>query len=746
MKQSHMLFAVLVCIFLTGCRHGNPEMYGDRPVSEILDALTLEQKVNLVVGTVRGTVNPPYPAPGMPVRKSEGPATNLSSGTVKGAAAYSYPVDSLGIPVVTYADGPAGVRIDPVREGDSHTYYCTAFPTGGSLAASWDTAAVRAVAAAIGNEAKEYGVDILLAPGINIQRNPLCGRNFEYYSEDPVLAGRIAAAYVDGVQSNNVGVSVKHFAVNNQETMRNGINVKVSERAMREIYLRAFEYVVRESSPWTVMSSYNKINGILASENRWLLTDLLRGEWGFDGAVVTDWWAEENGARQQSAGNDLLMPGSGHQYDEIVEGIKSGVLSEEQLDRNVANILKLTAKTNSFAGYERSDSPDLDGHARIAREYGSQGMVLLENDDRTLPLSDGCSIALFGTAAYDTFVGGTGSGNVNRKYKINIDEGLEEAGFVLSPSMSRTYRDYVSAEKARLGEGNFWWVPVIEELRLRESSVEKAVAESDVAVYVLGRMAGEGGDRQLVPGDYYLGECETANMNAVVGAAHKAGKKAVLLLNMGSIVDMKGCPDFDAVLHVWLPGQEAGRCVADVVSGKVNPSGKLPVTWAAGYEDYPSAADFPYSDGSDREVSYKEDIYVGYRYFDKKGIVPLYPFGYGMSYTDFTYGAMSVSRKDGLFTVELEVTNSGDVAGREAVQLYVSLPDTVADRPEKELKAFAKTPVLEPGGSCRVVMNFTEDDLAYYADGSGWTSAKGTYTVYAASSSADIRLQADFVL
>ena len=428
-------FLCMSAMLCAGCAREDREMFGDRPLDEVVRALALEQKVNIVVGGVRGADNPPYPAPGMPVRSSNGLTAHFTSGKVKGAAAYGYAIDSLGIPVVTYADGPAGVRIDPVREGDSLTYYCTAFPTGSSLAAGWDTAMVRTVAAAIGNEAREYGVDILLAPGMNIIRNPLCGRNFEYYSEDPVLTGMIGAAYVDGVQSENVGVSVKHFAVNNQETLRNGIDVKVSERAMREIYLKAFEHVVKEASPWTVMSSYNKINGILASENEWLLTEVLREEWGFDGAVVTDWWAEENGARQQAAGNDLLMPGSGHQYDEIMAAVRDGSLPESVLDRNVGRILKMTARTNSFAGYEPSCRPDLEAHARIAREAGTRGMVLLENDG-TLPLKPGISMALFGNAAYDTYVGGTGSGNVNRRYKVNICDGFSEAGFDVFPAVA----------------------------------------------------------------------------------------------------------------------------------------------------------------------------------------------------------------------------------------------------------------------------------------------------------------------
>lgn len=746
-SRIRLLTVFILCvsgIFSGGCLQENDKMFGDRPLTEIIDALTLEQKVNIVVGGVRGADNPPFPAPGMPVRNSTGLTANLTSGKVKGAAAYGYAIDSLGLPVVTYADGPAGLRIDPFREGDSLTYFCTAFPTGSCLAASWDTSSVRNVAAAIGNEAKEYGVDILLAPGINIIRNPLCGRNFEYYSEDPLLTGLIAEAYVKGVQSNNVGVSVKHFAVNNQETLRNGINVHVSERAMREIYFKAFEHIVREAGPWTIMSSYNKINGILASENEWLLTDVLRDDWGYDGVVVTDWWAEENGARQQAAGNDLLMPGSQHQYDEIMSAIINGSLPEEILDRSVSRILELTSRTNAFSGYEYSSRPNLDGHAVIARDAGARGMVLLENDG-VLPLSAGQRLALFGNAAYDTFVGGTGSGNVNRRYKVNIREGFSDAGYLLCETLSAAYMKYIEEEKARMGGENFWWVPEIEEMAVTPQQVDHYVRLSDVAVYVLGRMAGEGEDRELAKGDYYLGSRELSLMKNIVDTAHDQGKKAVLILNMGGMVDLENCPEFDAVLHAWMPGQEAGHAVADVVSGRVTPSGKLPFTWARNYSDYLSSSDFPLSDGSDRDVSYRDDIFVGYRGFDKTGTDVRYPFGYGLSYTEFTYDKMRVRKKKSGINVCLTVSNSGTCPGREVVQLYTSPVNPSADRPVKELRAFSLTPVLQPGESCEVRMRFDKNDMSVWENGR-WMMKHGKYEILAASSAEDIRLRSPLPL
>ncbi len=734
------IYLLSLAVLAVSCSR-NDVSFGDRSIEELVGVLTVEQKANMVVGPLRGIETPPYPAPGMPVRQSDPQNTNLSTGEVKGAAAYSYAVDSLFIPSITYADGPAGVRIDPMREGTDRTFYCTAFPTGTCLAASWDEKAVEKVAGTIGNEAREYGVDVLLAPGLNIHRNPLCGRNFEYYSEDPYLTGRMAVAYTRGVQSQNVGVSPKHFAVNNQETLRNGVDVIVSERAVREIYLKAFEMVVKEAQPWTVMSSYNKINGVLASENRRLLTDILRNEWGFDGVVMTDWWAERNGAAQQAAGNDLLLPGSQHQYDEVLAGLQDGTLTQEQLDRNVTNILKLIAKTNTFAGYEHSDAPDLDAHAEVARSIGSQGMVLLENRGNTLPLAGGLDMALFGNAGYDTYVGGTGSGNVNRRYKINIAEGLEEAGYGIYRALADKYRTYVFSEKERMGGENFWWIPKVEEMKLEVEEVEEALFASDAAVYVLSRMAGEGYDRSLAEGDYYLNAAERSNMDIVLAAARKEGKKVILLLNMGGMVELERelLDRFDAVLHIWLPGQEAGRCVADVISGKVTPSGKLPFTWAADYADYPSSGDFPLSEGSDRAVDYKEDIYIGYRHFDRSGAMPLYPFGYGLSYTEFAYEDFKTDIDGDTVVAEITVRNTGSCPGRETVQIYVSSPESVADRPVKELKAFGKTGTLKPGEAERLAVRFRKEDLSVFADGA-WIIPQGEYEFHVGASAQDIRL------
>ena len=728
-----------------------PQLSPDN-IDEILKAMTLEEKITLVVGANRyvGDENGPGPAPGMPERKSvdmsglvEKPqsdgVTAFSSGRVKGAAGDVVPVERLGITTMVLADGPAGLRIDATRPGDDNTYYCTAFPIGSLLSASWDTGLTERVTTAMGNEVLEYGADVLLAPAMNIHRNPLCGRNFEYYSEDPLLAGKIAAAYVRGVQSNGVGTSVKHFAANSQETLRNGQNASVSERALREIYLKGFEIVVKEAQPWTIMSSYNKINGVLSSENRWLLTDVLRGEWGFKGFVMTDWWAEENGARQIAAGNDMLMPGTPHQYDDILDAVNSGRLDIRFLDDCVRRILQVMVISPTFNRYEYSNKPDLAAHALVTREAASQGMVLLKNEG-ALPLGRKSKVAIFGVPSYDTMVGGSGSGYVNRAYKVTVDEGLEAAGFRLDKKLAESYREYVRQEKAKQPAEYFWIIPTVQETTISREDAEAAAKRNDICIYSIGRMAGEGGDRTLTPGDWYLSETEEANIGLLCETFHKAGKKVVVLMNMGNIVDMGWSDKPDAILHTWMDGQEAGNSVADILGGKVSPSGKLPMTIAKRYEDYPSAKDFPMSNGNPGDVNYDEDIFVGYRHFDRNPETILYPFGFGLSYTSFEYSDLKAERIGEELKISVKVTNTGKCSGREVVQIYVGAPEGNAVKPVKELRAFGKTSELKPKASEVLVMKVKLADLRRF-DGyeRTWKLDEGEYVISAAASSRDIR-------
>ena len=720
--------ALATCMTATA----QPKLTADN-IKEVVAAMTLEEKAALVVGTQRGGVYPPPPAPGMPVRPNDDPMNNaavtaFSEGRVRGAAGDVLAIPRLGIPTMVLADGPAGLRIDPKRPNDEKTYYCTAFPTASLLAATWDAPLIERMTEAIGNEVKEYGVDVLLAPGMNIMRNPLCGRNYEYFSEDPLLAGKMAAAYIRGIQSQGVGVSLKHFAVNNQETYRNGIDVRISEQALREIYLRGFEIAVKEGKPWTVMSSYNKINGILASENRWLLKDVLRGEWGFDGFVMTDWWAEENGARQIAAGNDMLMPGTQRQLREILDAINAGIISERDLDWCVENILRVLVKTPVFKGYKYSNEPDLKAHANIAREVAAEGMVLLENNG-VLPLKKGKRVALLGVDSYDALVGGSGSGHVNRQYEVSIYEGLKQAGFSLDAEQSKIYMDYVEAEKSKQNREFFWVVPTINELAVSQERAEALAQRNDLCILTIGRMAGEGDDRRLEKGDYYLSDLEMLNLQNLCTAFHAKKKPVVVLLSMGSFVEMSSWKHLpDAILHTWLPGQEEGNAIADVLTGKVNPSGKLPFTIAARYEDYPSAANFPQSNGNPAEVEYKEGIFVGYRHFDQANITPTYPFGYGLSYTTFKYDNMTVKSDDDSITVCITVKNTGKYVGKEAVLIYVSAPQDKLNRPVKELKAFAKTRLLKPGQSQMLKMTVSQQDLASWDTATHqWIKDSGTY-------------------
>ncbi len=723
-------------------------------VSDIVSKMTVEEKANMVVGTNRALVMPPPPAPGMVVRPKpdfrkmqeapeEKDAVAFSSkGRVPGSGGGTYELTRLGVKGIVISDGPAGLRISPKREGDPGEYYCTAFPTGTSLAASWNPQLVEQVGSGIGNEVREYGVDIILGPAMNIHRNPLCGRNFEYYGEDPLLAGKTAAAYIRGVQSNHVGTSLKHFAVNNQETFRNGIDVKISQRAMREIYLKGFEIAIKESQPWTVMSSYNKINGTLASENHWLLTDLLRGEWGYDGLVVTDWWAEENGARQVAAGNDLQMPGTQHQLDDILKGAKDGTLPMEALDRSVENVLRLVEKTSTGEGYKYSNHPDLPAHAQLTRAAATEGMVLLKNNGGVLPLEKTATVALFGNQSYDTYVGGTGSGNVNRKYKVNVDEGLKKSGVALLPLTSNLYADYLKEQRKKYPDGNFWKMPVMPELALTADAVNRAAQDADIAILTVSRMAGEGDDRTLAKGDYYLTDTETQNLQQICTAFHAQQKKVVVLLNMGCVIQMAEWNDLpDAILHIWLPGQEVGNSVTDVLNGTCTPSGKLPMTIAVNYQDYSSASNFPFSTADSTEVHYTEDVYVGYRHFDTHHVKPLYPFGFGLSYTTFDYQNLSVKPAGDGYDIQLTIANTGQRKGSEVVQLYVAAPQGTMEKPAKELRAFAKTSVLNPGQKELVKMHVKKSDLASYDNKTlKWTVDKGDYQFMAASSAEEVKL------
>ena len=722
-------------------------------VDEVLKAMTLEEKAMLVVGGNRQIAS-----------TDNNGMIGGHAQRVPGAAGTTQAIPRLGIPSTVLTDGPAGVRINPRRDNDANTYFCTGFPVGTALACTWNTQLVEEVGKCIGNEVLEYGCDVLLAPGMNIHRSPLCGRNFEYYSEDPIVTGKIAAAYVRGVQSQGVGVSVKHFAANSQETNRMGVDEVMSQRALREIYLKGFEIAVRESAPWTVMSSYNRINGPFTQENRELLTTILRDEWSFDGIVMTDWTGLRNTAAQIQAGNDLMEPGADSQIKDIMDKVKSGVLKESDLDICVKRILQYLTKTPAFRAYKYTNKPDLKAHADVTRRSATEGMVLLKNDGQALPMSNAKTVSVFGITSYDFIAGGTGSGDVNKAYTIDMMQGLTEAGLKVNTKLANLYQSYKNYQSSLTAAapargGWFWGKAVLPEMAVSRPIINVQAQESDLAIITLGRQAGEGSDRQ-VDDDFTLTDVERQLITDVCNAFHLANKPVVVVLNMGNVIETaswKSMPD--AILLAWQPGQEGGYSVADVLTGKAYPSGKLTMTWPNNLIDLPSSASFPNvrpaaprGRGNNKVefqdyTKHTEDINVGYRHFTTTKESVSYPFGFGLSYTTFAYSKPVVkATKDGL-TATITVTNTGKRAGKEVVELYVSAPAGGLEKPARELKAFAKTRELQPNQSETLTMNLSLYDLASYNETTqAWETAAGKYTIGFGASVEDIRTTAPFNL
>ena len=725
---------------------------------EVMSKLSLEDKAHFVIGV------------GMAGFSGDNAVIGATQSLVPGAAGTTYPLDSLGIPAVVLADGPAGLRIDPTREGDSATYYCTHFPIGTLLASTWNTQLVEEVGQAIGEEVKEYGADVLLAPALNIMRNPLCGRNFEYYSEDPVVAGKTASAYITGVQKNDVGTSIKHFAANNQETNRMNTDARISQRALREIYLKGFEIAIKESKPWTVMTSYNYINGTYSSESKDLVETILRDEWGYEGTVMTDWFGGKDGAKQMWAGNDMLQPGKKEQFDSIVAGVKSGKLAEADLDRNVKRILNLVEKSPRYQGYKYSNKPDLKAHAEVTRLSAAEGMVLMKNE-KALPFDKNVkNVALYGITSYDFIAGGTGSGNVNHAYVVSLLDGMKNGGYTVSEELKTAYETYLveakkkaEAEleaKAKKDPKNAMLVkflpqPLPAEKLFSADELTAQAGKADVAVITLGRLSGEFLDRQAA--DFNLSDSERKLIEQVCDVYHKAGKQVVVLLNIGGVIETASWKELpDAILCAWQAGQEGGNSVVDVLSGKQSPSGKFTMTWPVKFTDAYSSKNFPIDQdpridmlnqgqkGNVKNVdytNYEEDVYVGYRYFDSFNVPVSYPFGYGLSYTTFEYSDALCEVKDGTVTVTVNVTNTGERDGKEVVELYAAAPDSkAANKPVKELKAFAKTMNLKPGESETITLKVNTADLASFDEAaSAWVVAEGEYQFLVGASAQDIK-------
>lgn len=753
------LSASLLVVLLTAHGQNTPQL-GKDPIDKVIAAMTTEEKVSLLIGT------------GMPGFGGQSAVVGSTQSIVPGAAGTTFPIERLGIPAVVVADGPAGLRISPTREGTESTYYCTAFPVATLLASTWNTDLVNQVGQAMGQEVKEYGCDVLLAPALNIHRSPLCGRNFEYYSEDPYLTGKMATAMVKGVESNGVGTSIKHFAANSQETNRTAVDSRVSTRALREIYLKGFEMVVKEAQPWTVMSSYNKLNGTYTSESRDLLTTILRDEWGYKGLVMTDWFGGRDAAAQIHAGNDLLMPGREDQKQAILKALENGSLTMEDVDTDVKRVLELVLRSPRFAQYKYTDKPDLKGHAEVTRASATEGMILLKNEQNALPLPDKIQkIAAYGTTSYDFIAGGTGSGDVNEAYTISLVQGMENAGYKLDTELKAQYEKYMADEKAKQPKDNnpaavFFNHPRVGEFVPEAADLARKAKETDIALITIGRSSGEFQDCKI-EGDFDLTANEQALIKNVSEAFHKEGKKAIVILNIGGVIETASWKNYpDAILLAWQAGQEGGNSVADILSGKVNPSGKLTMTFPTSAMSVPANKNFPdaskidlkemiasFMGGgkqqSDRPnidfTNYEEDIYVGYRYFDTFNVPVSYPFGYGLSYTTFDYSNMSSTDNGKSFTFTCTITNNGSKAGKEVAELYISAPGKDMAKPAKELKGFVKTNLLKPGEKQQISFTVNKTDLASFDESSNsWVVESGNYTAQVGASSEDIRQNTTF--
>ncbi len=724
-----MISAMAALAFCTA--FAQPRLTKDN-IDEVIAAMTDEEKALILVGGARTIVSGDI-------------RSDYTPGVVAGAAGSTRALERFGIPYTIFADGPVGVRIDPTRPGDSNTYYATAFPIGTLIASSWDESLVTEMATAMGEEVKEYGVDVLLGPGMNIHRNPLCGRNFEYFSEDPLLSGKIAAAYVRGIQSNGVGTSVKHFAANSQETNRLLNDAIVSRRALREIYLKNFEIAVKESQPWTVMASYNQLNGDYTQQKKDLLTTVLRDEWGFEGMVMTDWGSKDNTVKAVKAGNDLMESGTPEEYERILAAVKDGTITPEELDRNVRHILEYVVKTPKFAGFEWSNRPDLAAHAQTALRTAEESIVLLRNENGALPLSGNERLAVYGVSSEDFTAGGNGAAYVHKAYMVTVSQALEAAGFTVDPRLSEFYKSYVTYYDRRLKLWNEYPF-VLGEVKVPEVDVPEHVIRqqclvNDAAVIVLGRNAGEGADR-TEKDDFELSQVERDLVRNVSAAYHSEGKKVIVVLNIGGVIETASWKDLvDGIVLPWSPGQEGANALAGVLTGRVNPSGRLPMTFPVSLWDIPSTRNFPVVASAPaapgarpvRNVDYtlyEEGIYVGYRHFSTRNVAVSYPFGYGLSYTAFSFSNPKVSPTEDGFTATVEVRNTGSVAGKEVVELYVSAPEGGLDKPARELKAFAKTLLLQPGETQTVTLSVDNYSLASFNEAaSAWEAAEGTYTL-----------------
>ncbi len=760
LKISNILFFVIMFTSVTNtifAQVNNEQKTIEKKARDLVSKMTAEEKIGMIVGDGRYLIN----------SRNEKIAdvfiANRNSKMI---------IPRLSIRTTALTDGPSGINKGPAPEGAKDYTYTTAFPTSTCLAATWNTELVDSIGKAFGNELLEYDYDLVLMPALNLHRNPKCGRSFEYYSEDPLLSGKMAASMVNGLQSNGVGATLKHFVTNNQETNRRKYNAVVSQRALREIYLRGFEIAVRESNPWAIMTSYNKLNGFYTAETPGLLQDIVRKEWGFDGLFMTDFDMHYGDAvAQVRAGINMIMSGSEDEYKQLKVALKNKTLDESTLDRNLVYNMKLKLVSPGMTGYSPSLKPDLEAHAKLARKAAGEGIVLLKNENMTLPIKKKKTVAVFGKISYHQIEAGTGSGGIrSNKYSISVNEGLKSAGFRVLKEMEKSYMAFIEKTKRENLVPPYFDNPKMrkdngikgnqspphfkkrlvafsKEQPMLKADIDKYEAKSDFAVITLGRSGGENYENGYLP----ITKVELDLVHDVCDVFHANGKKVIVVLNVGGVWETASWRDYpDAILLAWQPGQEGGRAVADIIKGAVNPSGKLPDSFPLKYEDVPSASTFPGVPVEEPVNSfYKEGIYVGYRYYDSFNVPTAYEFGYGMSYTTFDYADLKLSSAKFSSKIKVTVTvkNTGKVVGKEVVQLYLSAPSAEIDKPEKELKGFAKTKLLQPGESQIVSFELDEHSLASFWSGiSSWVAEKGDYEVRIGASSKDIRQKASFKL
>jgi beta-glucosidase len=629
----------------------------------------------------------------------------------------THAIDRLNIPAIFMTDGPHGLR-KSTGAGLSKSVPATCFPTASALASSWNTALLRQVGEALGRECQANDVQIILGPGVNMKRSPLGGRNFEYFSEDPHLAGSLAVHYINGVQSQGVGTSLKHFAVNSQEYERMANSSNVDERTLYEIYLPAFEMAVREAQPWTIMSAYNSVNGTYASENPLLLQKILREQWGFKGFVVSDWGGINDRIPSILAGNHLEMPGSGaYNRNKIIEGVNNGLIPPAKLDEIVTEFLAVVLKAKD--SHRTNATLDKVAQHTLARKVAGESIVLLKNEQNLLPINPKVKkIAVIGAFAKSPRYQGAGSSQVN---PTQISNALEELQKILGKKVSLSYAQGYDDEGATTPQ-------------LTAEAVQIAQGAELVLVFagLPDSYESEGFDRS--------GLDMPSGHNTLIEAISKVNQKTAVILMNGSVIAMPWANNVQGIVEAWLGGQAGGGAIADVLTGKVNPSGKLAETFPIRLADTPTP-EFP---GLNGQANYKEGIFIGYRHYDKQKIKPLFPFGFGLSYTTFTYanieGSASGIKDTETLTIQAKIKNTGKLAGQEIVQLYVQETKPKVERPDKELKGFSKI-ALQAGEEKTVSFQLSKRDFAYYdANTHSWQVNAGKFKIFVGASSQDLPL------